>query len=534
MSARSVLALLVSLAVLAGIANPAVAVVDPPAGGADFPESWFGQWAGDARVVGGASDMRFRMELIVGPGPSADRYQWTIVYDGAAGRQERRYELLVRDRAKGLYAIDEKNGIVIESRFLDGALHGLFEVEGTRIATRESLVGLGGNAEAIEVEMVVTSVGDPSVSGGDGGAPEVRSWAPKSIQRATLRRVAPATSSAGTLPEWTRLATEPYKGKQDDIFFVTPEIGWYVNGAGKIFRTTDAGATWVEKLHKPGTYFRCIAFVDEKVGVAGNIGPGYFPNVSDSTPLYRTVDGGETWTPVTEIEGDPVVGLCAIEVLREEFVNAGSLDMRTRIHAVGRVGGPTAFLYSDDLGATWKRRPLPESAAMAFDVHFFDRDHGVVASGTSANVAESNALILTTADGGATWTEAYRSARPYELTWKIAFPTRDVGYVTVQSYDPDPRVTARVVAKTVDGGRSWTEVPLVSDAKVRAFGVAFLDKDRGWVGAMPHGFQTVDGGATWQAVDFGNAVNKIRVLPASDGTHAFAIGTEVRKTFVPK
>ncbi|MBL9148670.1 MAG: hypothetical protein JNM94_08255 [Phycisphaerae bacterium] len=531
MSQRSVLAVLLALAVLVGVASHAVAA-DPSTGAASFPESWFGHWKGDARALGGQVEMRFGMELIVGPGPGPDRFQWTIVYDGASGRQERPYELVVRDREKGLFAIDEKNGIVIESRFVDDTLFSLFEVEGTRIATRERLMGAGGNAESIEVEMVVTSVGDPAVSGGDGGAPEVRSWAPKSIQRATLRRVAPATASA--LPAWVRLATEPYKGKQDDIFFVTPELGWYVNGAGKIFKTTDGGTTWTEKAHKPGTYFRCIAFVDDKVGVAGNIGPGYFPNVSDATPLYRTVDGGDTWAPVTEIEGEPVVGLCAIEVLREEIVNAGKLDTRTRLHAVGRVGGPVAFLYSDDLGATWKRRSLPESAAMAFDVHFFDRDHGVVAAGSSANVAESNALILTTADGGATWTEAYRSARPYELTWKIAFPTRDVGYVTVQSYNPDPTVTARVVAKTTDGGKTWTELPLASDAKVRAFGVAFLDASRGWVGAMPHGFETTDGGATWNRVDFGNAVNKIRVLPAADGTHAFAIGTEVWKTFVPK
>ena len=42
---------------------------------------------------------------------------------------------------------------------------------------------------------------------------------------------------------WKKLATEAYRGKQDDIHFVTPLIGWYVNGSGKIFKTVDGGNT---------------------------------------------------------------------------------------------------------------------------------------------------------------------------------------------------------------------------------------------------------------------------------------------------
>lgn len=72
---------------------------------------------------------------------------------------------------------------------------------------------------------------------------------------------------------WKKLETEAYRGKQDDIYFVSPQVGWYVNGSGKIFKTSDGGVTWELKLHKPGTYFRCLMFVDERLGFAGNIGP---------------------------------------------------------------------------------------------------------------------------------------------------------------------------------------------------------------------------------------------------------------------
>jgi photosystem II stability/assembly factor-like uncharacterized protein len=342
---------------------------------------------------------------------------------------------------------------------------------------------------------------------------------------------APAPTGRAALPAsptaWTKHTTEPYRGKQDDIFFINPTTGWYVNGGGKIFKTTDSGTTWTKQLEKPGTYFRCIAFIDENNGFAGNIGPGYFPGVTDTVPLYQTTDGGATWTAVTTIEGEPIVGLCALEVVKVPFINAGNLDHKTRIVGVGRVGGPVAGIVSDDLGKTWQRMTLPESCAMAFDVHFFDEKHGVVAAASSTDVEESTALILTTNDGGKTWTEAFRGTRPFELTWKISFPTKQTGYVTIQSYNPDKAASLRFVAKSSDGGKTWAEIPLVDDAAVRQFGVAFIDENHGWIGAMPGGFETTDGGKTWMRAEFGNAVNKIRVLRDGETTWLHAVGVNV-------
>ena len=107
---------------------------------------------------------------------------------------------------------------------------------------------------------------------------------------------------------------------------------------------------------------------------------------------------------MTKIDGPAVVGLCAIEALREKFVNAGNLDERVRVYAAARVGGPSALIFSDDLGKTWSSIDLAAAGtAMVFDVHFFDRDHGLLAAASDADIAGSNALILTIADGGKTW-----------------------------------------------------------------------------------------------------------------------------------
>ena len=347
--------------------------------------------------------------------------------------------------------------------------------------------------------------------------------------------VAATTASApaaAALPAWKQLKTEPYQGKQDDIFFVNPRVGWYGNGAGKVFHTTDGGETWVKQWEQKGTFVRCLAFFDEKVGVIGNIGPGYFPGVTDSVPLYRTEDGGQTWAAVTAIEGPAVVGLCALDIVQVPFINAGNLDHKPRIIGVGRVGGPVAYIWSDDLGKSWKQANLPEGAAMAFDVKFLDERHGFIASATSADVASANAQILATDDGGTTWREVYRSSRPFETTWKFAFPSREVGYCTIQSYNPDTSASQRFVAKTLDGGKTWAEIPLVDDHKVRQFGVAFVDDQTGWVGAMPGGFGTTDGGKTWSKVAFGNAVNKIRLVRTPEEVVAYAIGVNVYKAKV--
>jgi hypothetical protein len=167
----------------------------------DFPRSWFGRWKGDAANDNGSGEpVRFTMELVIGPTEQADRFQWTIVYDGAFGRQERKYELVVKDAARGEYAIDEKNSIVLDARLLSGALYSHFAVDGTRLTVRERLEGLGSKDERIEVEMITTVDAEANTSGKGNGAPEVLSWMPRSILRATLRRVAEPAPTAPAAP----------------------------------------------------------------------------------------------------------------------------------------------------------------------------------------------------------------------------------------------------------------------------------------------------------------------------------------------
>ncbi len=330
-------------------------------------------------------------------------------------------------------------------------------------------------------------------------------------------------------PTWTKLNTVAYKGKQDDLCFVSRDIGWYGNGAGNLYRTTDGGQTWSNVAAKPGTFIRALGFIDDKRGFIGNVGTDYYPGVTDKQPLYRTNDGGVTWNAVTAPGIEKVAGICGIDILPVRRIYQGELKTSQIIHAAGRVGGPAMVMRSDDSGETWKVIDLSPHAGMILDVKFHDTKNGFVCASSVSDTGEGEALILRTSDGGATWQKAYQSGRPMENCWKMNWPSRKVGYATVQSYSDDPAKTQRVIVKTIDGGKSWRELPLVKAAGVQEFGIGFVDEKRGWVGCRDGGYETQDGGKSWTPVAFGRAVNKIRIIRSEAGTRVFAIGVDVHR-----
>jgi photosystem II stability/assembly factor-like uncharacterized protein/dienelactone hydrolase len=336
---------------------------------------------------------------------------------------------------------------------------------------------------------------------------------------------------AAILPEkgWEKLNTERYPGKQDDIAFINEKEGWYVNGYGSIYHTSNAGETWEKQLEKKGTFFRCIAFVDSLRGFAGTVGTDYFPNVTDTIPLYGTSDGGKTWNPVS-YSGPYVKGLCALDIVREQYINHGKTDYKIHIYGVGRVGSPANMIVSHDGGVTWSSSSMNKDCKMLFDIKMFDKNTGFACAASDEDMEKSNALILKTIDGGKSWKKVYQSERPFECTWKASFPTKEVGYVTIQSYNPDPNVKQQRIAKTTDGGNTWNEINLVEDAGAREFGIGFIDENHGFVGTMSSGFETKDGGKTWNPVNLGKACNKIRIYKDANGKiYGYAIGVEVMK-----
>jgi len=81
-----------------------------------FPENWIGNYKGDLSIYGIDSvRMNLNMELKIAKTTNDSIYNWTIIYDFKGKKDIRAYELIVIDKLKGIYKIDEKNSIIIDA-----------------------------------------------------------------------------------------------------------------------------------------------------------------------------------------------------------------------------------------------------------------------------------------------------------------------------------------------------------------------------------------------------------------------------------
>lgn len=281
----------------------------------------------------------------------------------------------------------------------------------------------------------------------------------------------------------------------EDVSFVTERSGWILE-SGAILRTTDGGTNWTSQSLGIGS-LRSIAFANEQTGWLGTLNP--------TRVLYATFDGGASWVDVTHrIIGPRVTGICGVSVVSS-----------TTVYAVGRYDGPARFLRSSDGGRTWAASDLSMHAAKLVDVFFHDVQNGVIVGGTELGAA-GRAVVLSTNDGGRTWTVAHVSADEEEWAWKISFPSRDTGYVSVESERRGK------LLRTTDGGISWHELRVPVAESIQ--GVGFLSANTGWIGGDTGTWFTRNGGVTWQRSRLPNRLNRVRVLNGSviyaAGSHA--------------
>ncbi|MCY7351452.1 MAG: hypothetical protein LH606_12435 [Cytophagaceae bacterium] len=158
------------------------------AGAQSFPQSWQGYWRGTLQIHN-AKGIAQTVPMAVEIAPTADSLRWTfaLIYGEDTAKGRRRYELLILDRAKGQYRLDEKNSINIEAYLLDGRLLSEFTVQGTRLLSSYERRGDELIFEIVSgKDTAVSTTGGQKVGGED--IPSVQSFPIGTWHRAVLRR----------------------------------------------------------------------------------------------------------------------------------------------------------------------------------------------------------------------------------------------------------------------------------------------------------------------------------------------------------
>lgn len=299
---------------------------------------------------------------------------------------------------------------------------------------------------------------------------------------------------------------------------VSEEVVWVAGHGGTWLRSVDGGATWQGGV-VPGAdtlEFRDVDAVAGDTAWLLSAGPGPLSRI------YRTTDGGDSWT-LQHTATDPDVFLDCL----------AAWDARTAVVYGDATEGRLFVLRTEDGGATWTR--LPEEALPPAQ----EGEGGFAASGTCAVagsggmgwIATGNAAaarVLRTEDRGRTWTSvdvpvvggagAGLTTLSMRGTWGMA-----LGGVLGADTIPGPRA-----AVTEDGGRTWAPVsdPALPGAAygstlvwMAASGESAPVQRPAVPGAIPVVVAVGPGGITWTS-DGGRSW-----VPADDRTHwAVAFG----------
>jgi photosystem II stability/assembly factor-like uncharacterized protein len=237
-----------------------------------------------------------------------------------------------------------------------------------------------------------------------------------------------------------RIVVDPTDASR--VFVAALGHGYGPNEERGVFRSQDGGTSWEKVLYKnpdtgaidlaldPGDSKTILAALWQTRRPPWNVYP---PSYGPGSGLYRSVDGGDTWTQVTE-------GFPSERVGRIRLAFAPS--RRLRVYAI--VDAKEGGLYvSDDAGVSWKRA--------SSDKRIWERGWyfgGVTVDPRDADVVYACSIALyRSADGGKTF-----------LPLKGAPGGDDYHRLWIDPDDSRRMIVAsdQGAVVTVDGGKTWS------------------------------------------------------------------------------
>ncbi|MGN8225831.1 T9SS type A sorting domain-containing protein [Gracilimonas sp. BCB1] len=254
-----------------------------------------------------------------------------------------------------------------------------------------------------------------------------------------------------------------------DVSFINGSQGAFVTEGrvhGKVFTTTDGGATWENHLILEGRKdFKAVAYVDNNNIWA--VGTDHYTGGSVWL-VYHSSDQGATWNKVD-------TGFA-------EHEKTNNLEDVQFIDAqIGFIKAEDMLLKTTDGGSTWNAITEPDNISY-FDfemIGFQNEDNGWMAG---------QEMIASTSDGGTTWDIKYEEEGFSPEITGMHFLDSTTGYVTMERGD---------MIKTTDGGENWTELSTFTSFDLND--LHFFSEDSGLVvGDGGRILKTVDGGANFE------------------------------------
>jgi photosystem II stability/assembly factor-like uncharacterized protein len=229
---------------------------------------------------------------------------------------------------------------------------------------------------------------------------------------------------------------------------------------GRIYRTTDRGATWSLQYNdeSKGAFLDAMAFFDSLNGLAvGDPVNGRFV-------ILRTSDGGRHWTHAPAGSLPPsLVGEGAFAASGTALITCGPRDAWLGTGGASK----SRVFHTSDGGQSWTVAETPIQAGTAaagiFSLACRDNRHLVAVGGNYSKPDATKVTVARSDDGGATWT--------------ATAPSPATGFLSGVAYlDPAPSATRLIAVGTegtvysLDSGNSWTRLDSFSLNVVMADG----------------------------------------------------------------
>lgn len=231
---------------------------------------------------------------------------------------------------------------------------------------------------------------------------------------------------------------------------------WFIASVGGgVWKTTDSGATWTELTQDvPNLQISCITMApsDHDVIYAGT-GESFFNiDVMNGNGIIKSTDRGQTWTQLASTTDDPRwnnVSRILVDPTDEDVVLA-SVTMGRYKYSEG--GDTSSIFRSTDGGATWT-----EVHQVTNVVGGGGRGiQQIIADPTDFDVmyASVNAVgILKSTDRGLTWSDSSNGITDFTGRFELAISTVDTDYVFASAQG----ASHSELWVSVDGGANWFE-----------------------------------------------------------------------------